>query len=181
VFIHTQPPCQGPAIFAYVRGSHLYSYGNLGYSLVNIEATSGPKLKQDATRAHSRILQDRRRAREVRESRRRFFRCDFCTSVCRLFPTLLGAICRLIFQHLHATDQDQQRAMEQCACLQNVCRHWDFTTDRKRATINRWHDYARDVRFYSNAVEFSSRECSAAWSLALPVPPGAIFYRQAPH
>jgi hypothetical protein len=37
------------------------------------------------------------------------------------------------------------------------------------------------VRFYGNAVEVSSSGCSMAWSLALPVPPGAIFYKRAPH
>jgi hypothetical protein len=57
----------------------------------------------------------------------------------------------------------------------------DFTEDHKRATIERWHNYARDVRFYGNAVEVISSGCSMAWSLALPVPPGAIFYKQAPH
>jgi len=57
----------------------------------------------------------------------------------------------------------------------------DFTEDHKRATIERWYNYARDVRFYGNAVEVISSGCSMAWSLTLPVPPGAIFYKQAPH
>ena len=53
---------------------------------------------------------------------------------------------------------------------------------RPQARYNRaLAQLARDVRFYGNAVKVISSGCSMAWSLALPVPPGAIVYKQAPH
>jgi hypothetical protein len=37
---------------------------------------------------------------------------------------------------------------------------------------------ARDARLYNDAVEIGSKGSNATWSLVLPVPPGAIFFKQ---
>jgi len=164
--------------------------------IIESQIGQGSKLKQDTTQDHSSMVQDRRRAGGERDSRRRFFRYDFCIGLCRFFPTSItsgrgtawlacfmnttpralrhrsgmriGLLSCVIFQHLHAVTHDEQRGMKQLACLQNVCRYWDFTEDHKRATIDRWYDYARDVRFYSHAVECSSSKCTVEPSVTCP-------------
>jgi hypothetical protein len=65
--------------------------------IIRPQADHSATLKQDATPNHSRVFQDRRRARGEADSRRRFFVCDFCTSFCKPFPTLLWAIFRRNF------------------------------------------------------------------------------------
>ncbi len=65
--------------------------------IIRPPADQSSTLKQDTTQDHSRVFQDRRRARGERDSRKRFFICDFFTNVCRLFPTLLWAIFRRSF------------------------------------------------------------------------------------
>ena len=60
-------------------------------------------------------------------------------------------------------------------------KHWDFPEDPQARSIDDWHNYQRDARFYGNAVEVGASGCSVVWSLALPIPPGAIFDKQGTH
>ena len=102
ICVHPYATSQPRPCYFYLRDGALILIARttLGILWFIFRSQTDQSSKQDATRDHSRIFQDRRRARRERDSQRRFFLCDFCTSVCRLFPTLLWAIFRLILQYL---------------------------------------------------------------------------------
>src|SRR5262245_14844661 len=73
-------------LFTYARRSSPYGYTVLILRFIpKPPGDQSSKLKQNTTR-NSRMFQDRNRAGESRDSRRRFFACGFCTSFCRPFP-----------------------------------------------------------------------------------------------
>jgi hypothetical protein len=65
--------------------------------IIRLQTDESTTLKQDTTPDHSSIFEGRKRVGEERDSRRRFFRYDFCTSYCRYFSISLQVICRHSF------------------------------------------------------------------------------------
>jgi hypothetical protein len=93
VFLHTQStsPCD-----ICLRQRTLAVVGRL-WVIRRLQPDQSTKLKQDTMPDHSSMFEGRKRAGEERDSRRRFFRYDFCTSFCRHFAIALQAMFRRSF------------------------------------------------------------------------------------
>ena len=162
VFIHMQPPRQGPAIFTYATGlssletvlnfSRLQICWQGGLKQLFIERRNADTkhldasrsvihlllkrlvrvlkkllifmatvfipwcrtrppvdqssiLKQGTTQDHSKFFRDKRRAMGARDSRKRFFLCDFCTIFVGFFLHCFGQFSGVAFQEPHAATQ----------------------------------------------------------------------------